>query len=133
MALNDFYGRAREIAECIGEEEARILLEARGGTYIDLPKALFGSLVENLIGDIAARKLVAKFGTGRLELPMGPHMGLAGRRARAKKLLKQGHSVSAVARSCGFTYRTVSNYRGQLQLAQSEPQQLQLPLEFKAD
>lgn len=114
MALNEFYGVARQIAETIGEAEARVLLGARGGTYIDLPKRIEGSMLCDLIGEIAACKMVEEFGAGRLELPMGPDQGMAGRRARAMRMLEQGRSVRVVALTCGLTYRTVSGYRAQL-------------------
>lgn len=125
MALNDFYGRAREIAECIGEHEARVLLDARGGSFVELPKQVEGSVLARIVGEVAAGSLVRKFGTGRLVLPLGPGKGSASRRQRAKEMLRDGASLSQVALACELTERTVSNYRAQLV---DQGRQLRLPL-----
>lgn len=123
--MAELSGLAGEIADAIGEDQTLILLKWYGGTQINIPKRAEGSKLADVLGDVDAARLIHALGHGRLNLPLGPSRGLAGRRTRALQLLADGMSVAQVARICDLHMRTVANYRGQM--AQEDGRQMQLP------
>ena len=122
--------RAAEIAQVIGEAQALRLLSARGGTQIEIPKRAAGSKLAEIVGEIDAHRLIEHFGHGRLDLPMGEGRGIGARRARAKRMLAAGASLTKTALACELTVRAVSRYKAQ----QDAKDRRQLPLfDFDAD
>ncbi len=127
---DDLSGLAAEIAQVIGEEQALRLLGARGGTQIEIPKRAAGSLLADIIGEIDAHRMIVHFGHGRLDLPMGAGRGIGERRARAKRMLADGASLTKTALACELSVRAVSRYKAQ----QDRRDRRQLPLfDFDTD
>lgn len=121
---------AETIIEAIGEDAARELIAARGGTEISVPVRAEGSLMASIIGVHSTHRMIRQFGHGRIILPMAGVRGVvaeaAARRTRAKELLAKGASERAVALACGLHIRTVRKYRKQLRQPSA---QLTLPFD----
>lgn len=125
-------GIAGEIEEAIGFERAVVLLRARGGTEISIPKKAEGSALAAIIGDGATEQLIDAFGAGKLVLPCAAQRGQgradAERREAARELLKAGQSLQQVALACDVTVRTASRYRAELEREQFDMRQGKLNL-----
>lgn len=117
------------IADAIGEEMARHLLLARGGTEISIARRVEGSVLAQLIGEDAARHLLLEFGPGNLTLPQGSMRGPQGRKREAKRMLAQNIPVSEIASRCDLHVRTVHKYRAEMR----DDNQLQLPFDQDPD
>lgn len=122
-------GIAGEIETVIGLAATVDLIEARGGTTIEIPKRAKGSELARIIGIDAAQEIIDFYGTGRLSIPMA---GLKGRRARERKtrdrafaMIDAGASNMQIALECGLSRRAVQNYRQQYG---EDPNGDQLPL-----
>ncbi len=57
------------IAEAAGIEAALELCMARGGSRLSIPQKAEGSIIENLVGIDAARKIVNELAGERIEIP----------------------------------------------------------------
>ena len=122
--MAELSGLAAEIAQVIGEAQALRLLAARGGTQIEIPKRAAGSKLADIIGEIDAHRMIVHFGHGRLDLPMSAGRGIGERRARAKRMLADGASLTKTALACELSVRAVSRYKAQ----QDRRDRRQLPL-----
>lgn len=112
--MSEFHGVAAEIAETIGEAAALSLMAERGGTEVKIPVRVKGSQLARIVGTEACQLMIAKFGPGRLLIPLGPARGQKGRRTAAMQMLREGKSVRDVARACDLHERSVWNFRATL-------------------
>lgn len=120
-------GVAGQIETVIGLELTVLLLRRRGGTQITIPVRPKGSILAEIIGADATRKLALAIGAGKLNLPCGEMRGARARRSQAKRMLLSGASLQQVALACDLHSRTVSNYRAELDAAAGD-RQMKLPL-----
>lgn len=122
-----FPGIAGQIEEAIGRDLTEKLLKKRGGTEVSVPKFAKGSMLSDIIGVHATEKLIREIGPGRINLPCGHMRGARARKAEAKRMLRQGASVSQVALACDMHSRTVQNYRAEI-ADEAGSRQMTLPL-----
>lgn len=125
--LTSFYftGIAAEFADLIGDEATAKLVAKVGGLQLDIPKKASGSKLAGIIGEENAAIIIREFGNGKVVLPQSGMRGTSGRKARAKEMLRAGHSISEVAVAFDLHIRTVSNYKAEM----ADTAQLDLPFD----
>ncbi|MGR3501584.1 hypothetical protein [Pseudaestuariivita sp.] len=121
------------IEAVIGLERTATLLKARGGTEIEIPVRVPGSLIASIIGEEAATQLRDAFGAGRLTLPCS-HMRGAGavrlsKRKHAERLLRAGKSIQEVALEADLHIRTVRRYKLERAFESRETDEPMLPFD----
>lgn len=99
-----------KLRELIGEEGARLLIIARGGTDIYVPgRATPDCVLAGIVGLVAAQAIVDWKGGNRLEIPNG--RGLAhGERVdmgAVLDLMRQGFTLRQIARTVGCSVRNI--------------------------
>lgn len=109
------------LVNAIGMEATVRLLEARGGTILQLGSGKAPQILPALIGDEAAAAFIAAFdGYDRLSLPM-PDKLLA--KMRNEAICASRESLPTIARRYNLTVRQVLNIRRDAREEQSSPQQ----------
>ncbi len=91
------------IAEAAGVEVALRLCDLRGGSRLTIPEKAEGSIIENLVGIDAARKIVDELAGERIEIPTG-------RRLLSNWLREQGWSQERRAMHLKASRRSVQNW-----------------------
>ena len=110
------------LAEEIGSEPAKLFCGQYGGRRI----YLMGRLPRHhpfiaLMGPLAARLLIARFGPGWINVPLGPNATALLRRRRIKQMSEAGYSVPAIAEALGVHERTVERHRAALRAETNSP------------
>ncbi len=102
----------KAIAEAGGLDAALAIAERHGGRRVLLPRRVEGRnwLVET-VGQEPARKILERFGPGRLDIPLGPAGSYSRMRRRINErydeLERRGASAAEIAADLGITERTV--------------------------
>lgn len=100
------------VEHCCGREAMERLAFKVGGGRVTVPREPREHHVLSLIlGVEGTRKVVAIFGWGEVEVPMGPAALHERLRTAAEALIKSGKSGPEVARALGVSQRTVTRYR----------------------
>lgn len=109
-------GFLAELADLVGEQGARRLAHAHGGTRLYVPERLTPE--HHLVAEIgyeAALTLVHAFKREHLEIPLGPGgiyaQSMRERREIVSRLDEQGKSAPEIARAAGVHSRTVYRHR----------------------
>ncbi len=126
--MTTFPGIAGEIEALIGAELTTALLRRWGGCQLNLPSRAEGSVLADVVGIEAARKIIDGIGHGKITLPCGSIRGAGRRKAEAIAMLRRGASLTEVAGACDLHTRTVSNYRAELE-AEVASRQFSLPFD----
>lgn len=110
------------VAEACGRGAALRLASEFGGTVIYVPKkAQPSSPLVRTIGAAAVEMMIAEFGHGNLEIPLGP-FGLRRDTHRAiRRGLAQQRSQAKVARAVGVHHRTVRRHAQRLRSEEPLP------------
>lgn len=131
--MSQLPGIAGMIEAVIGLERTAVLLRARGGTEIEIPVRVPGSLLASIIGEEAAVKLAEAFGPGRLTLPCAHMRGAAAerheKRLLAERLLRNGKSEMEVALEADLHIRTVRRYRADMRFEGGSEDEPMLPFD----
>ncbi|KAB2878119.1 MAG: helix-turn-helix domain-containing protein [Pseudorhodoplanes sp.] len=117
----EFPGILAEIAEAAGEEAARKVAEARGGSRVYLPSVASlqsgrSSWLQELVGMDAALKIAeacAPIGVNVL-IPLGPANPRKKMIASVRERILAGESVSQIVKAVRCTERTVERERQRL-------------------
>jgi hypothetical protein len=108
-----------EIARIAGDEAARLVAQAVGGTQVYIPPVPAADhWLARLVGREAALKIAdhftGGFGGRRLEIPLGDTGFMASAQAKCDAMLLAGRSERDIARACGYTIRGVRKRRARL-------------------
>ena len=107
-----------DIARIAGEEAARRVAGAVGGTRVYIPPVPGPDhWLSQLVGEQAARKIADHFGAGfpaRIDIPLGDAGFIASQQARIDAMILAGRSERDIALACGYTGRTVRRRRARL-------------------
>jgi hypothetical protein len=107
-----------DIARIAGEEAARRIAGAVGGTRVYIPPVPGPDhWLSQLVGPEAARKIADHFGAGfsvNLEIPLGDTGFIASQQARIDAMILAGRSERDIARACRYTARTIRRRRARL-------------------
>ncbi|MFN3990035.1 MAG: hypothetical protein ACK4IS_07235 [Erythrobacter sp.] len=108
-----------DIAMIAGEEAARRVAEAVGGTRVYIPPHPGPDhWLAKLLGLEAARKIADHFTAGvggaRVDIPLGDSGFIAGQQARIDAMILAGRSERDIALACGYTERSVRRRRARL-------------------
>lgn len=112
-----------EIAEAIGEDQARLVAEKLGGRRVWLAArpGPDGALAR-VVGVERARAVAEALGSNlEITIPMGGWAGEAGRRRRIVELLGRGWSHPRIAGAVGVHQRTVERVAARLRLDPDQP------------
>jgi hypothetical protein len=125
-----FTGVLAEIARVAGEDAARALSRARGGTQIYLPpEPAPDHWLSQLVGHdralAIADQLTCGVGGMRLEIPLGDTGYAASGRAKIDAMIRDNFSERDIALATGYTTRAVRRRRKKLR-ENEESQQLDL-------
>lgn len=115
-----------DIARIAGEEAARRVAGAVGGTRVYIPPAPGPDhWLSKLVGEEAARKIADHFGAGfpaRIDIPLGDAGFIASQQAKIDAMILAGRSERDIALACGYTGRTVRRRRARLREARDSGQ-----------
>ncbi|MGR3435252.1 MAG: hypothetical protein ACU0CO_10245 [Shimia sp.] len=114
--------------ELLGAGEALQLMAEVGGTTVWVPLRAQGSKLETLVGAKTARALSEHYPGEALRIPMGLARGRGARNRRARELLRQGLSVTEVARATEMHETTIQRIKRQ-EMGESDP----TPLQYRLD
>jgi hypothetical protein len=108
-----------EIAMIAGEEAARRVAGAVGGTRVYIPPIPGADhWLAKLVGIEAARKIADHFTAGvgplRIDIPLGDTGFIASQQARIDAMIMAGRSERDIALACGYTGRSVRRRRARL-------------------
>lgn len=107
-----------EIAMIAGEEAARRVALAKGGTRVYIPPVPGPDhWLTALVGLESARKIADHFTAGfpaRLDIPLGDTGFMASQQARVDAMILAGRSERDIARACGYTDRGVRKRKARL-------------------
>ena len=108
-----------EIARIAGEDAARAVAGAVGGTQVYIPPAPGPDhWLTRLVGLDDARRIAdhftAGFGGIRIEIPLSDTGFIARAQAKCDAMILRGSSERDIARACGYTIRTVRRRRAAL-------------------
>lgn len=107
-----------DIARIAGEEAARRVAGAVGGTRVYIPPVPGADhWLSQLVGLEAARKIADHFGAGfpaRIDIPLGDTGFIASQQARIDAMILAGRSERDIALACGYTDRGVRKRRARL-------------------
>lgn len=92
------------IAEAADAEVALIIALHRGGSRLQIPQKAEGSLLEELVGLDAARKIVKDLADERIEIPLA-------KKILASWLREQGWSQERIAMKLKVSRRTVQYWQ----------------------
>jgi len=109
-------GELSAIAEIIGFGNALLLAHEFGGNEVKIPKLPRpGQQMVECIGLEATKKLTKAYGTGKIEIPLGPvgsyNQFIRGQAMKIDKALQSGKNVVHAARIAGCTTRTVRSHK----------------------
>jgi hypothetical protein len=108
-----------DIARIAGEEAARRVAGAVGGTRVYIPPVPGPDhWLSQLVGEAAARKIADHFGAGfpaRIDIPLGDTGFIASQQARIDAMIVAGRSERDIALACGYTGRGVRKRKARLQ------------------
>lgn len=105
------------IAAAAGEPVALTIAAAYGGTRVTIPAAAGKNWLTGLVGADAAAAIIEAIGpTRRLDVPLGPEGGYAGRsrrqlHAQLAEMDAAGYPDSRIARTLGIPDRRVRRWR----------------------
>ena len=129
VAMDEFTGDLKDVAEILGPEVARELRRVAGGLFLTIPETPpeDGPLAE-LPADMA-RKLCATFPRDRLYIAKGaPRPGET--RARVLRLRREGMTIQQIARRLRITDRQVRSHLSRARLpTRDAPDLPQLPFD----
>lgn len=119
-----------EIAELVGEDAARAIARARGGTQVYFPpEPASDHWLSRLIGREKALAvcdhLTCGVGGMRIDLPLGPRGHAAQVRAKVDAMLAEKRSERDIALATGYSIRGIRKRRAMLD-ADGESDQLDL-------
>jgi len=108
-----------DIAMIAGEEAARRVAGAVGGTQVYIPPHPGPDhWLAKLVGLEAARRIADHFtagvGPARIEIPLGDAGFIAAQQARCDAMLLAGRSERDIALALGYTIRTVRRRRARI-------------------
>ena len=108
-----------DIARIAGEEAARRVAGAVGGTRVYIPPVPGPDhWLSQLVGEQAARKIADHFTAGllgaRVDIPLGDAGFIASQQAKIDAMILAGRSERDIALACGYTGRTVRRRRARL-------------------
>jgi hypothetical protein len=108
-----------DIAMIAGEEAARRLAGAVGGTRVYIPPQPGPDhWLSKLVGIEAARKIADHFTAGvgplRIDIPLGDTGFIASQQARIDAMIVAGRSERDIALACGYTGRGVRKRKARL-------------------
>ena len=108
-----------DIARIAGEEAARRVAGAVGGTRVYIPPVPGADhWLSKLVGQEAARKIADHFTAGilgaRIDIPLGDTGFIASQQARIDAMIMAGRSERDIALACGYTERGVRKRRARL-------------------
>jgi hypothetical protein len=104
-----------EIEEVAGRTAALLIVRARGGERVMIPKtAREGHWLSNAVGLDAARAIVERLGGETIVLPADPTRGLKGAQRAAAEAIGRGLSANEAARVSGLTRRAIEKRRQRL-------------------
>lgn len=109
-----------DIARIAGEEAARRVAGAVGGTRVYIPPAPGADhWLSKLVGQEAAQKIADHFTAGllgaRVDIPLGDTGFIASQQARIDAMILAGRSERDIALACGYTGRGVRKRKARLQ------------------
>lgn len=111
-----------EIARIAGEDAARVVAAAKGGTRVYIPPVPGPDhWLTKLVGPDDAGRIAdhftAGFGGIRIEIPLSDTGFMAQAQAKCDAMILRGSSERDIARTCGYTIRTVRRRRAALKAA----------------
>lgn len=104
-------GNADEIVGLIGLNAYHALVDARGGTYVFVPRSADSAVaarLENVVGPDALAKLVARFGGENIYVGNGKVVRSS--RAQVLSMRGQAMTISEMALAAGCTEKTVRKH-----------------------
>jgi uroporphyrinogen-III synthase len=126
---NKVFASWADLRTALGEAAAAELLFDCGGTEIFLPqKAHKHHVVTRFAGLDGLKRLIVKYGAGRLYLPQSKKRGAAGRRALVEALLLKGHSIAHAARIADVSQATAERVSARMRECGTSRPAGQLPL-----
>lgn len=103
------------IADVAGERAALILGRDRACQTVFIPKRFRADhWLPGLIGDEAARKMIARFGGNEIDIPPALAGQMRRRRIAIAEMTRNGYSINRTTRMLGVSRSTVKNHRRRL-------------------
>lgn len=118
--MSSLTGILAVVARHAGETGALRLAVNRGGTKMKLSANPTGPLAR-LVGEDAARAIVAELGPETYIIPMATARGSGARRGAAARLFQAGANAQEVALACDMHERTARRVRDRLKKTGDQP------------
>jgi hypothetical protein len=103
------------VTRLCGADAAARLCQELGGSRVKLPaEPRPYHRITLVLGLKGARRVVAEFGHGNVDVPLGQTAIHHQRRASAEAMTREGKSAAEIARALGCSVRSVSRYRARV-------------------